>query len=288
MACSQPVLSGRKSAGGAADNAALHSFAHVQRATEAVVHLGQAEEILSGDVEGLARKITESAADVIGCERANVWLFENQGAALRCIDSFEATPKRHSAGLMLHEHEYANEFRAPKASPYFDANDALTDPRTAGYVETYLKPLGITSMLDTVIRASGRNLGLLCFEHVNTRHDWGADEILFAAQLADKISLALVSRARNETEAKLRASEARLRALVEQAPEAILLYDADNSRLIDANRQAEVLFGCSRDELLKAGHQAFDAPIQPGKPETAETFAEHTRRALAGELLARP
>ena len=108
-----------------------------------------------------------------------------------------------------------------------NADDPLTDPRTAGYVETYLKPLRITSMLDAVIKLSGMSLGILCFEHVDKPHHWEQDEISFASQLADKLALALMSRMRIRAEVELRASEARFRALVEQAPEAILVYDVD-------------------------------------------------------------
>ena len=60
--------------------------------------------------------------------------------------------------MLLREHEYRNEFYALKNLKCVDADDPLTDPRTAGYVETYLKPLRITSMLDAVIKLSGTSL----------------------------------------------------------------------------------------------------------------------------------
>jgi PAS domain S-box-containing protein len=152
--------------------------------------------LAAGEVEAFARELTERAARTAGCERANVWLFSGDESELRCIDLYEATPAKHSAGLVLKEAEFRNEFEALKRAPYVDADDPFTDPRTAGYVEGYVKPLGITSMLDVVVAFSGRHLGLLCLEHVGKAHHWEDDEIAFACQLADKLALAIVNRDR--------------------------------------------------------------------------------------------
>ncbi|GFO60517.1 hypothetical protein GMST_28420 [Geomonas silvestris] len=96
--------------------------------------------------------------------------------------------------------------------------------------------------------------------------------------------------ARSEVEAELRAQTARLqksetyfRIMNEQATEALLVYDVDLDRFVDANRMAEVMFGCSRDELLKSGPLRFFAPEQPDQRQATETMAEHNAAALAGE-----
>ena len=172
--------------------------------------ISQSNALLSGNVEGLARQITELGAGAMGCERVNVWLFDESETELTCIDLFEVTPKRHSSGALLYECEYGPEFRTLKAEKYVDANYPLTDPRTAGYVETYVKPLGITSMLDIAVQASGRTFGLICFEHVGKSHVWEQDEIAFASQLADKVALAITNRERISAEQALRASERQL------------------------------------------------------------------------------
>lgn len=189
-----------------AEAATQESLVRVRKQLQVAGAVSQSQAVISGDVENLARLITELASAVTGCARVNAWAFNDDETELTCIDLFEAAPARHSSGMVLHEAEYRPEFAALKKARYVDANDPLTDPRTAGYVETYLKPLGITSMLDAVVHASGKNLGLLCFEHVGKRHRWSEDEIAFACRLADQIGLAMVSRARNRAEARVRAS----------------------------------------------------------------------------------
>lgn len=163
----------------------------LQEQGEALDVISRSAALAAGDVDRLAREVTELAAKTAGVERANVWLFDETESELRCIDLYEATPQRHSSGQVLTEGQYRNEFRALKAARYVDADDAKTDPRTAGYLHTYLEPLGITSMLDALIELSDRHLGLLCLEHVDQEHRWEHDEIEFACRLADKIGLAI-------------------------------------------------------------------------------------------------
>jgi diguanylate cyclase (GGDEF)-like protein/PAS domain S-box-containing protein len=220
-----------------------------------VGEIGQAREILYGDVDALARIITERAALTVGCERVNVWLFDDTESTLRCVDDYTASKRLHSSGATLTEAQYRHEFHALKNSRYVAADDPLNDPRTRGYTDTYLKPLGITSMLDTVIQISGKNLGLLCFEHVGPQHRWQSDEIAFAEQLADKLGLALRSRARRHAEAELRASEEKFRGLVESSQDFIWELDED-FRYTYAGPQSERLFGYAPEDLL--GRCAFD------------------------------
>src|SRR5262245_562942 len=54
-------------------------------------------------------------------------------------------------------------------------------------------------------------------------------------------------------EEALRVSEERYRTLVESAPEAILVMDADTGRFVDANENSLKLFRLEREELLKLG-----------------------------------
>src|SRR5207302_1450296 len=58
---------------------------------------------------------------------------------------------------------------------------------------------------------------------------------------------------RRESEQAMRESEARYRLLVDHAPEAIVVFDVDEGRFVDANEYAEQLFGLERKQLLQVG-----------------------------------
>lgn len=233
-----------------AEEALQATLDRARRQLEAIGQVSQSEELLSGEIESLARRITEVAARTVGCERANLWLFDEAETVLKCIDLYEATPDRHSSGPVLEESQYRHEFEAFKAGKHVAADDALTDPRTTGYVESYVKPLSITSMLDTVIQMSGKNLGLLCFEHVGKAHHWEQDEIAFANQLADKFAIALVSRRRREAERALRASEEKFRTIFDSVTDAVFAHELQSGRFVAANKRAVEMFGYSLEEIL--------------------------------------
>ncbi len=182
-----------------------------QQAVMAMISLSPL--LFSGDVDALSVMLTQESSGVLGVERVSVWLFNNKEDELRCIDLFERSQDRHSRDLVLKRHEYVNEFEALSTENFIDANDPLTDPRTAGYVEGYLKPNRITSMLDAVIRVSGKNLGVICFEHVDRPHHWASDEIAFACHLSDQIAIALLNRDRKRVEEALHQANKKLNLL---------------------------------------------------------------------------
>ncbi len=243
--------------GGASGQGALwlHIFDDVtnRRRTDeqarAMQEVSASEGILQGDVDGVARQMTEAAVRVTKVARANVWLFNEAEDELRCIDLYEAASGLHSAGMVLREPEFANEFRALKHAPYVDANDPLTDPRTSGYVESYVKPNGITSMLDMVVEISGKHIGLLCLEHVGRPYTWQPDEIAFAGRLADKIAVAITNRKTREAEQMLRASELRFRTIFEQAPVGIS-ESSTTGRYLNVNERLCQITGYSAQELM--------------------------------------
>jgi len=249
---------------------------------EAIGFVSQADTLLSGEVERAARAITEVASRVVGCERVNVWLFNDDETELHCIDLYEASTSRHSSGLVLHEHEYGPEFRVLKTSRYVDADDPLTDPRTAGYVETYLKPLGITSMLDVVIHASGQNFGLLCLEFVGRSHHWEQDEIRFACQLADKIGLAVLSRARQRAEDEVRATAEALAEAQAVAHVGSWAHDL-GTRTVTWSDETYRIFGVTR-ETFAPSYSGFVQLIHPD--DRAMVHDAYTRSLEDGRVTA--
>jgi two-component system cell cycle sensor histidine kinase/response regulator CckA len=77
-------------------------------------------------------------------------------------------------------------------------------------------------------------------------------------------------------EATLRESEERYRALVEHAPEAIMVLDVELDRFVDANAHAEKLFGYTRERLLQMGPLDFCPERQADERKSCEVVeAEH-------------
>ena len=82
------------------------------------------------------------------------------------------------------------------------------------------------------------------------------------------------------TEQALAESEARYKALVENAPEAIMVLDVDENRFVDANDNACRLFQLDRDKLLEMSPDRLSPPKQPDG--LSYRTAGHRKQALKG------
>ena len=87
---------------------------------------------------------------------------------------------------------------------------------------------------------------------------------------------------RQEAQVALAESEERYRVLIEHAPEAIVVYDADTNRYTDANQHALDLFGMTRAELFAVSPVDVSPAVQADGRPTAAAVAPYIAAALAG------
>jgi diguanylate cyclase (GGDEF)-like protein/PAS domain S-box-containing protein len=83
-------------------------------------------------------------------------------------------------------------------------------------------------------------------------------------------------------EQALRESEARYRALVENAPEAIVVLDVDRNVFVDVNDNAVKLFKMPREELLRSNPESLSPPNQSDGLPSAGLYRSYVERALRG------
>jgi PAS domain S-box-containing protein len=217
----------------------------ISRQQKAAADLARLPAVVEGDMPAVVRSITEVAAGVMAAERASVWLFNETGTELLCQDLFLATSRTHEAGGRLTEQLYGAEFQALKAARYVDAHDALSDPRTAGYAEGYLKPLGISSMLDAGIQTGGKHYGVVCIEHTGAGRHWEPDEIAFVCQAADQLALTIQNKARRQAEEAMRQLNQELESRVAQRTQEL----ADS---FDRLKEAFATIERAQDELVRS------------------------------------
>ena len=102
--------------------------------------------------------------------------------------------------------------------------------------------------------------------------------------MAGLLSALLLQRRRlRRAESEARESEQRFRILVEHAPEAIVVYDLDLDRFVDANSSAQSMLGLSREALLARGPFDLYSGEQPDGLPLGLMMEEHLRRAMLGE-----
>ncbi|HEX5042440.1 MAG TPA: ATP-binding protein [Candidatus Polarisedimenticolaceae bacterium] len=139
---------------------------------------------------GALRHILEVAAGALDVERVGVWVYSADRQVLTCTALFDRGAGVHSSGVELAARDYPSYFEALATEEVIAAQDACADPRTAGFRDSYLVPLGITSMLDVPLRSGGRLGGVLCHEHRGQPRAWSSAEQFFAMAVANLVSLA--------------------------------------------------------------------------------------------------
>jgi PAS domain S-box-containing protein len=230
------------------------------------VELAKRNSLNQGNLDAALQDITQAAANTLEVEQVSVWLYNSDRSQIYCLDLYERSANRHSQGTELLAMHYPAYFRALETERILAVDDAHTDPRTLEFSESYLKRLGISSMLDAPIWLGGQVIGVVCHEQVGPKRQWGSEEQHFAASIADLVSLAIEARDRQRTEAELRASEERLQSFFNATFEGVLIHE--QGQILDVNHAAETLFGYSTAELI--GMSVFDL----GTPEMHELFAQ--------------
>jgi len=147
----------------------------------------------------------------------------------------------------------------------------------ADYVEPFMSDLD-----DTQSDFSGgevnaaRKDGDTFYAEINASSLMADDEKIYVISLRDVSG-------RKEAEKALRENEERYRALVENAPEAIVVFDVESNRFVDANENACKLFNLSRARLLSLGPKAVSPRMQPDGSPSFGVHRGFVDRALNGE-----
>lgn len=216
------------------------------------------------DQSSTFKAITEAAAVALDIARVSIWQLVDHGARDRerivCKDLYLRDEKAHASFAPLYETDYPAYFEALNGRRTISASDARNDPRTAEFTERYLKPLGITSMLDTPIWHRGELYGVLCFEQIGPARRWRADEQAFAINLADIASSCLEA-------ADHVADTRRWETMIASLSEGVALVDPEGT-LVQCNRAMQAKFfdavgARTLAELLDAIElvDASDAPV---------------------------
>ncbi|MEQ1718068.1 MAG: ATP-binding protein, partial [Hyphomicrobium sp.] len=164
----------------------------------------KSEEFRQGDIAAAFGNLTRITAAALGVERASIWMFNPEHDTLACADLFCASTNEHSCGNSIKVVEYPVYFTALQTEEYVAADNVRHDGRLKAFWESYLKPLGIGSVLDVPIVHGGRVQGVLCLEHVGAPISWTAEQRLFSTAIANFASLALERQERAKAEEELR------------------------------------------------------------------------------------
>jgi PAS domain S-box-containing protein len=211
------------------------------------------------DVLSSLRRITEVSSRTLGVARVSVWRYNANCTALRCVDLHDLASDRHSSGVELLVEAMPRYIQALAQDDVIAADDVTQEPRFTELVESYLKPLGITSMMDASVLSNGALTGVVCFEHVGPARQWTQDERTFAVATANVVALVLEEWERKEAEEALRASEQRFRQVTENIDEVFWLTDTAKKEMIYISPAYSRVWGRSAESLRAEPQSWIDA-----------------------------
>lgn len=219
-----------------------------RKQNQTLVQLARSKTFQQGPLDAVLKEITEAAAHTLSVERVSLWLYNQDGSAIECVNSYDISQQIHTSGQSLLKASYPVYFQALEEERSIAVHDAVNDRRTKELSATYLSVSGVVSLLDAPIWVGGRLVGVVCHEHCGEVRQWTAEEENFASSIADFVSLAIEARERNIAQEALRKSETQFRAIFELSSIGIGLVDM-KAQIVDANPALCQMLGYKREEL---------------------------------------
>ncbi|MCA8980840.1 MAG: response regulator [Planctomycetes bacterium] len=136
---------------------------------------------------------------------------------------------------------------------------------------------GVHSALVVAVRPLFGDPWLLILNHCRSTREWTRRDRRLLETIAKRFVDILTLLISDEHR---RATEARYRTLVENAPEALVVFDVAEGHIVDANQQACEMFKLERHELLRATPGTLSPPTQLDGSDSHEAASERVRRAL--------
>jgi PAS domain S-box-containing protein len=236
-----------------------------------------AQRLLWARAEDLDREIEEclqQTAAVAGADRSYLTVFGRRGTPPA---SYEWIRRGMEAQLPDPEPENRARYawaadRVARGEPIV-CTDPTKLPDEAAVEREQLVRRGVRSLLTLPIRPGEHVIGYQIFECLWEPRDWSESEISLLRVMTEIFASSVIAR---RTEADLRTSEARFRAIAENAPQLIAELGPAGEVLYVAPRVVELL-GYTDEEIRGRDARSFF------HPDDAQTITELVERLMRGE-----
>ena len=200
-----------------------------------LLRVSQSADIDKGELDVASRLIINSVCEGLQITRAGIWLYDEMQTLVQCTLLIDKGNDLDHESLVLTRKDFPHYFEALDSERTIAAHDALTDVATFEFAEVYLTPLGISSMLDVPIRHRGKMIGIICCEHQGKAREWHADEVVFAASLADLYGRAVSANERADYEQRLiEANQTLEQKVIDRTAE----LEAAQEKLVESEKMA--------------------------------------------------
>jgi len=174
------------------------------RNNHALLELNKSKDIYTGNLGIAFEEITKKVANILNIERVGIWKYDTTNETkITAQKQYETTEEGYifTKGTEIKQKDTPKYFEDILAEKNIVADFAQNHPALVEFVDGYLTPLGIKSMLDVPYFLVGELAGVICCEAQNTYRNWTHEDITFVKGVSDIITIAI------ETEQKIKEQE---------------------------------------------------------------------------------
>jgi PAS domain S-box-containing protein len=203
-----------------------------------------------------AKVLTKEVTESINADRCSIWLYNEDKSEIICEQLHIKSENSWYQDITLYKKDFQSYFLALLENPIIIANDAEIHQATSCFTETYLKPLGVKSMLDVPIIYKGETIGVICIESLTLR-EWDSSEVDFAQLLSSLYSFTYSVKEGNDLLRINKETENFLNS-------AAIVSVADKyGKITYVNKKFEEVSGWSLDEVKGKDHIIVNSGLQP-------------------------
>jgi PAS domain S-box-containing protein len=205
-----------------------------------------------GDVKEGAKILTKEVTESINTDRCSIWLYNSDKTSIVCEQLYIKKENEWYNGIEMFKSDFTTYFEQLELNPIIIADNAETHIATSCFAESYLRSLGIKSMLDVPIVYRGDIIGVVCIESKSPRN-WIDLEVNFTQMLSTLYSFAYSVKESNILKENLQEFE-------KFVDTSVLMSKADSKgRITYVNKSFEEVSGWSLDEVKGKDHNVVNS-----------------------------
>jgi len=134
------------------------------------------------------QNFAEIVTETLQIDRFGIWLYIEEGRAIRCHYLYQVSKNEIFEGAILHQKDFPGYFQALQRQGIIPISTSGSKQIADQLYESYMKPLGITALLDVPLFRGGKVVGVVCHEHIESSREWTTEECNFSTSVSEIIS----------------------------------------------------------------------------------------------------
>ncbi len=235
----------------------------------------------AGSMDEMLETLLEELLSIFECDRASLIFPCNPDASSFRVLIERTKPEWPGAYELNHEIAISDELQQIFRR-CLDTDEPIAFDENTGNInpQEIIDQYGIRSQMLAAIMPTVGDPWCLVVHHCEQARIYSKDEIWLFNELRQRIAIALSSML---SQRNLRESEERFRTLVESAPEAIFVLDAEKKCIIDTNKNTCDLFHMRRSELYDIDYMKLSPISQPDGQPSAKLMEKYIAQACTGK-----